>query len=391
MVVEQALSGRGATEMRGLNERGMSLIAVLVATAVVGILAVILMTMFGGVSSLVMRGNVNEEADNIARMVQDIMGQPDTCDYALRMNNPAMPLGVGQQAQMVQWNFNAGQQGPICRQWVTGAKNPALPCQDIPNIEIYPNGGRDTSGAFVLAPAMALGPVTGGAVTQISPNLAVTGMYIRELDPTLDNGISSYGTTAVRDWDYNNPQAYPGNGLRCNAGSSASCMPANFVTTTAMLVLRFANTSVTTGAEVFGGALAERNIPVNVAVDATNFNIAYCYQVKAVKSVDMKCDSANLYPGQPDCPQTSGPCQKLYYIDGFDALGKAVCKCQIACDQGQGAAASGSAASASASASASTKPKGKGNSGAKGTKKGSASVSGVSGASVGGPASAGGN
>src|SRR5690242_20707039 len=78
--------------MRRVGMRGMGLIGVLIAVAIVSIMAAILMALFGNNSALMMRKNVNQDADNMVRYVEDILAQPDTCSYAIRTAGNA-PVG----------------------------------------------------------------------------------------------------------------------------------------------------------------------------------------------------------------------------------------------------------------------------------------------------------
>src|SRR4051812_43239281 len=66
------------------SNRGMSLIAVLVAVAVLGIIAVLLTTLYENMTGLINKSNVAYDADKMARNVQKIMDQQASCKYAIR-------------------------------------------------------------------------------------------------------------------------------------------------------------------------------------------------------------------------------------------------------------------------------------------------------------------
>jgi hypothetical protein len=298
----------------------MSLIAVLITIAIVGIMATIFMGLFGNITGLVLRKGLTADVENMTLYIQNIMGTPDTADYALR--SPPIPTarGPGTIGNPVVWNFRALSRGANCAAWI----GPTNTCADVDHIEIFPNGGINEITGLPNGTSAALALYTGQV---LSTDLQVTGMYIRQPDPS--KGETPVVTmTVVRLFDSTT-------GLQCNV-ASATCTPHTFDTTTAKLVLRF---GVPAGQKVTGGSFNERTVDTNVAVDRDTNQINFCYQTKHVKSIDMRCNGENLYPGQPDCPPNAKPCRSLYYVDGFDSLGRAICKCQVTCDQGGGGAA----------------------------------------------------
>src|SRR5438067_956222 len=62
----------------------MTLVSVLVAVALLGILAATLATIFGNMGSLYLRSNESNEAKAMTQLVQSIASQRNLCSFALR-------------------------------------------------------------------------------------------------------------------------------------------------------------------------------------------------------------------------------------------------------------------------------------------------------------------
>lgn len=63
---------------------GMTLVAVLIAVSILGVVAATLVTLFGNMSGMVMRSNAQADADNLIRYISGVLGQPGVCDTALQ-------------------------------------------------------------------------------------------------------------------------------------------------------------------------------------------------------------------------------------------------------------------------------------------------------------------
>lgn len=67
-----------------MSRRGFTLLSVLIATAVTGILAVIIMTIIDNTTRVMVRGNVQESFDGVSRTVASVLANRDLCDRAIR-------------------------------------------------------------------------------------------------------------------------------------------------------------------------------------------------------------------------------------------------------------------------------------------------------------------
>src|SRR5665213_1753611 len=124
---------------------GMSLVAVLVAIAVLGVIAATLTALFGNLSGVVLRGNIETQERNVINYVRILLAQPAVCDYALRAGpfpdkNPD-----------VVWNF-------------VGVPTSQA---ELDHIEINTNGGPNP-------PAVAI-----FKGETLSPDLSISRIYLR--------------------------------------------------------------------------------------------------------------------------------------------------------------------------------------------------------------------
>jgi hypothetical protein len=266
----------------------MTLVSVLVAVALLGILAATLAAIFGNMSGLYVRSNVGSEVQNMTRLVQSVVNQPNLCDYSLRATAYAA----------------TAPNTPYLADWVWDTSVPAnsLPGFRIPldHIEINP-GGTYSSQALVLH-----------AGDTISPNLIIKNIYLRPSDPAMGEAASVVSKMKVK------------------VGTPA--VSKTFTTISAKLVLEYSVPGGTLGVAA-GGSLKPGVVDVTLQLDPGNgYAFAGCYQGQTIQAVNVVCSSTNFKP--PDCPAPTEPCSKMYYVSGFDDDGNAICRCQIVCDRG---------------------------------------------------------
>jgi hypothetical protein len=265
------------------NKYGMSMVAVLIAVALFGVVIATVTALFGNLSSFVQRKTIDAQERNTVNYVRTLLAQPNICDYALR----AAP--TLNDTPNVVFNF-------VGNPTATG---------DLDHIEINPNGSG-------VSPAIA---VQKGALT---PNLQITRIYLRLPNASLGESIVGVGTTQpiVRTYQVGTDPA----------------APQSFDTTPAKLVIRFVYSQGGLS-KLFGTPVREQTTDVVVAVDRVNHFVSFCHQMQDVPatSVNLVCNGSHLYPGEPDCPPAIQPCMALYYIGGFDAMGTAMCKCMTSC------------------------------------------------------------
>lgn len=133
------------------NSRGISLVAALIAVAVVGMLAATIATLADNMTLFMKRANINAEADNLQRFIQGLMSQTNLCKRALRM---------GDDTTMVTWP-------------APGATNPVGRV-----LLVQLDGAGGTIPIVVAAPGM-----------RIAPGLLVSGLRVRAVD-TNGNGVA---------------------------------------------------------------------------------------------------------------------------------------------------------------------------------------------------------
>jgi hypothetical protein len=272
------------------NPTGMSLVAVLAAVAIMGIIAATLTALFGNLSSVTSRANLEAQENQITNYVKLLLAQPALCDYAMRATGA---IGAGPN---VQWDFKG---------------NPAAKGL-INHIEINQNGLAGAAAAMALQ-----------VNTSPTTSIKVTSIYLRLPNAALGEDVT--GTPA-------GPGPLPTVNRIYKLDADPAPVSNLFDVTPAKLVIRY---ELQNGSIFLGSPVRETTVDVTVAVDQTaNHYVAFCKQLQDTSStVDMSCDGNHLYPGSPDCPVDGADyCRPLYFIAGFDALGTAMCRCQTSCD-----------------------------------------------------------
>lgn len=330
-----------------LNSRGMSLVGVLTAAAILGILAAVFVTVYGNLNGLMVRSTADTDAHNLMRFIQQIVGQRAICDYALR--STPRPPGL---SNRVTWNFKANQtcNGRAGSPTVINGKATWTTCADIDNIQINRNGAATaTPGRITMVAAQNMYLSSG-------PEMQIEAIYIRQPDPALGESAPSVAT--VNDyWDTVNGKPCQSNATK--ASGVTPCAAQTFDTTTAKLVVRFKKIS---SSAWFGSPVyPEYTADLVVAVDqnAGQNLIQFCAEAQNVQAVNGQCvptcanpaDTYSLTTGscQPNnsavqqglwltngtpCPGGAppAPCYQFYYIGGFQTDGDPICRCEIACD-----------------------------------------------------------
>jgi hypothetical protein len=259
---------------------GITLISVLVAMAILSLLSLTLISIFGNMTNLVIRTNMTSDADNMIRYVQLLLSQSAICDNAL----------VDGAGAKLFW--------PVLT-------TPA----PVDHIQVW-------SGSVVPAPTVAV--KTGETLV---PGLVVKKIWLRQPDPTLgegqpnvqtsiqQNGKTYTVTSAKVQFDFD-PVAY----AQVYGGAVASRSADVIVMVQSTLGPLVGQVSYC----YQGQKVQTINSPCTVGTDlytgSSNDIVTYPTHLG---------DCAGPFPF-PNC-------KALYYVVGFDDTGKSICACKTTC------------------------------------------------------------
>jgi hypothetical protein len=278
----------------------MSVVSVLIATAIVGVTIVGVLAVIDQLTAAIARNNATQTIEAAIRTVQGIVANKDLCDNALRLDSPS---------QKLQWPVTVGNDPP----------------RTIPVRRIYAQSADNQSADNTMVLRV------GGT---IAPGYTVSLIELRERRDRDGNATAAArGTLAI-------------------GGSGGAAAAIDYSTYSAELVIRITGPNTT----------HERTIPYNPVVHPTSRFIDKCYQdssaaylceqlggtydtangtcSQALQAVEIDCRT-QLSGNSGDCPSADPPndirCTNVYYVAGFEHLGttgetvKPVCRCQRTC------------------------------------------------------------
>lgn len=262
------------------SNRGITLVSILVATAVVGIVAATLASLYESMTIVWVKSNANIEADNLQRLVQGVLSQRDLCREALRdpAGNPIQFPAANAEVPVGSIQID---RDPL-------AAPPPLQIARAPTI-LNPNP------------------------QEIAPGVVIQNIFLRGTDAN-SNGVAD------------EPLVTKQTHLAGIAGP---------VTTVAVqLVIRFAYVNAVTRL-VGGNVLDDRVINTNIYYRNSDRQIVGCDLVVQDKQVT-QCSLGQASPPHEVCLQINDyagqPCTVIPYLREIDQDGRGICGCQTICN-----------------------------------------------------------
>ncbi len=256
------------------KNRGVSMISMLFAMAITGVLIVAVMLIVDQVTRAIARNNANDLVEVAVRTIQGIVTNKDLCDNALR--------GAGPNAKL---NFNGGPDIPVDRIY-------AQTSADIVagrNTLVLRNGSN--IGAGYRVEEMVFGKRPG----DVGQPLTVGGVAYTTYAGQIRIRITGGGSMRDRFIPYNAVVNDAGNSIdRCYQDSSVQFM-----------------------CEQLGGS----------------WDAAAGQCTRLLNKIQTDCRVV-LGPNPPSCPLGDPPatkCTKLFFISGFNPDGTPQCNCQKVC------------------------------------------------------------
>jgi hypothetical protein len=273
-----------------LTQRGMGLVGVLVAVAILGIIAATLSTLYQNMTSFMTRSNVVMDAENFERYVTGVVSQQSLCAQAFR---------------------TAGGQPPVW-QWpmASGAFIPTMGYADFDRIQV------DADPAAAPAAVTVASDLAGDApLNTLNNGLVISRFFIR--NKTVP------GTT--------NPMPYT---------TTTDSTGTTYRVFNAELVIQFDPVRL---AGVPGGALKDRVIPLTVLTDNLDLSAPIRKCDAANRDINVvDCTAPNITtPTNPSstCPPLASQdptCVYVGYVGQVNATGTVTCKCTPICGGGSG-------------------------------------------------------
>lgn len=275
------------------SSRGVSLISALVAVALVGIMVLVLASMYENAAKVMQRSSMQREADNLYKYTAGILAQKGLCDNALRTT------AAGGPGALITWiNRNIK--------------------QDV-NFVVQSNGAAPVS--VIASASAAPNPVTGRPYNELVQNgLFVREIYVRSRDLNGDNVPDAPIETASQEHDATHDTLI------------------NYTSILAELVIEFRGPvdglgNPVPGTQWIGGAFRQRAIPFVAKINAAN-QIERC-DFMVSQNLNIVCNEAtaalHLFP----CGTCTAPLvakEKILNWGGYDVNGNPICKCTQICD-----------------------------------------------------------
>jgi prepilin-type N-terminal cleavage/methylation domain-containing protein len=253
------------------KRNGFSIIEVLVAVSIAAVLVIVLTMLYGRMSAMALRSNLNRTADNLVRYMQDVLDQPMICSGAL----------VNSSNGQIVW--------PVL----------ATPAP-VDHIQV--------NGTSAIGPA---GPVVPGS------KLKLTGIFLRQPNPAWGEGYPGQQT------DYQNGKTYNVTTAKVEFDFTISGG-----TLLGDIALQPKTADVVVALDVLSNKVAFCYQDQLVRSVGTVCNAAGLYTGSVADPLQFPSHAADC-PGTP--ASASARCYNFYYVLGFDDVGKAVCACQVAC------------------------------------------------------------
>ncbi len=279
-----------AYEVNVKSQRGMTLIGVLIAVAVMGIVAATLASIYEGMTRVMQRASIQSETDNLQRFVQGVLAQKGLCDHAIRASYNGAPI---------QWD-------PVATNSIS-----------VQMLQLW-NLQADAVATRLVSAEQSVNPLTGAQYNRITPALYVSSIKIQTRDTNSD------GT----------PEAPSVTNVVKNNGETWRAIPLD-------VVIQFSGPGGST--PWLGGAFRARTIPIMGVFDTTS-HLQEC-DVVVAENKQISCDLTRAvtdqgYGTSDNCPVVTcpgGP-QKgiavIAYMDGFDNNNQPKCNCQRVCGSG---------------------------------------------------------
>lgn len=270
-----------------LSSRGISLIAVLIATAMLGIIAVTIASLYDNIAGLMSKSLVANDADNLMKLVEGVMTQKELCSNAFEPAVTWDGVSLSTDIQRIHARSNPGGSNPIASVGQTIGGGDA--------------GNRIRISRIYVQPA--INPLTGATL----PTPPTPRQYQKD-------GIVHTARVGTLTIEFE-PTA---------AGSTGPASPNQ--------------------APLMGGILRPRYLNVSLGINGTTIDDCpgLVAQMKSVlcnatiMTAQGRATEYNNCVTRASALQARGGvtgCAPYFFVNGFDPDGVAICACDASCDR----------------------------------------------------------
>lgn len=260
-----------------INQKGLTLIEIMISVSILGIVSLVLMTIFNLFNSTHNRANLVGDADELARMIQAVMDRPELCKHALRSSGNNLIRFDGSQ-----------------------------------EVNVTTIVAVDPSDPSNMAKTIRIASMVADGSHRVNPQLYIKRIFVR-------------------------PGGTPSSNIMIRKGGSNKPYRAHI----AQLVVEFFKPGEVPGSGLpkigspgSGGSIKDLVLPVRIASAASGPPTVDECSVVQVSLKDVKCDQ-DIVQDCAGAPPATG-CTKIYFVAGFDVNGTPDCRCQWSCGAGSG-------------------------------------------------------